>query len=296
MSLAVRSLRPRLRRLGPAPRPRKKPHPPRTRRGHLAAHLLGRQQGTVALALSVATPPSRGSRVAFSLAKRRAARHAVFRPAARPVEARLSANKAAAPRIVADRPGAAGRRRAPPQPSAPSLAAVAGPPALGVPSHPARRIEPSRQPFRPLPHPAPRQSSRPAANHRGAGHPQRLPAQAVEARAFQLETGSGPAPARPARLTNPGAGQPRDPPRPSGSLDPRATAWRDPRHNRPRGPLWVPPPRPRLPYDSKASPMRSGPSLSTMATGPSPRRPPGPPAAARHSPGSKSNASARREE
>ena len=295
MLLAARSLRLHLRRQGPAPRPRRKPQPPRTRQEHLAPHLQGRQQGTAALALSVATQPSRGSRVAFSLAKRTLARHAVFSSAARSVVARLSADKAAAPRLVADRPGAARRRRAPPQPSAPSLAAVAGPPALGVPSHPARRIEPSRRPFRPLPHLAPRQSSPPAATHRGAGHPQRPPAQAVGARASRPETGSGPAPARPARLTNRGAGQLRDPPGPSGSPDPRATAWRASRHTRPRGPLRVPPPRPRLPYGLKANPMRSGPSLSTMATGSNPRRPPGPPSAARNSPGNKSNASARRE-
>ena len=250
MSLAARSLRPRLRRLGPAPRPRRKPQPPRTRQGNQAPPPQGRQQGPAALALSAATQPSRGSRVALSLAKRTAARHAVFSSAARPAVARLSAVMAAAPRLVAGRPGAAKRRRAPPRPSAPSLAVVAGPPALGVPSHPARRLEPRHQPFRPLPPLVPRRSTSLAATHPGIGHPQRLPAPAVEARASQPENGSGHAPARPARRIPLGAGRRRDPPRPLLPPDPRATAWRASPRPRSRRPLRAPPPGRRLPCGS----------------------------------------------
>ena len=248
MSPAARSLRPRPRRIGPAPRPRKKPQPPRPRQGIQAPPPQGRPQGPAALALPAATQPSRGSRVALSLAKRTAARPAVF--AARPAVLRLSAVMAAAPRLAADRPGAAKRRRAPPRPSAPSLAVVAGPPALRVPSHPARRLELRHQPFRPLPPLVPRRSTSLAATHPGIGHPQRLPAPAAEARASQPENGSGHAPARPARRIPPGAGRRRDPPRPLLPPDPRATALRASPRPRSRRPPRTPPPDRHLPCGS----------------------------------------------
>ena len=220
------------------------------RQGNQAPPPQGRQQGPAALAPSVATQPSRGSRVALSLARRTAARHAAFSSAARPAEDRLSAVMAAAPRLVADRPGEARRRRAPPRPSAPTLAVVAGPTALGVPSPHARRIERRHQPCRSLPPLAPRRSISLAATQPGTGHPQRLPAPAAEARASQPENGSGHAPARPARRIPRGAGQRRDPPRPLLPPDPRATAWRASPRPRSRRPLRAPPPGRRPPCGS----------------------------------------------